>query len=205
MNFKPNVFLKEALESSNNKRRSQIVQALGTYINNDLGFYTNDFELALDYVLNFIPAKDLFEPLDLAMQIDDDPLHWDGDYYDLALIFLRDNFCPERIEHVKKVGMSLRHLFPKPKTATTSIGAKGENNGSKGKRVFLFLLLAVGLMISAAVLALKIHKTEKVPKTSSIGAFSQSDLNKGLSIDCLSNDTSVDIKEHDVINKISER
>ena len=64
-----------------------VTGALMGYINADPAFGTNDFE--------------------------EDESKWDNEYYSYARVYLKDNFCRKRIEHVKKVAGKLY-----PMTAT---------------------------------------------------------------------------------------
>lgn len=92
-----------------------IVGALMGYINADPTFKTNDFELAVQYVLDQgVNRKELFVPFDTNIDFEEDSSKWNEEYYSFARVYLKDNFCEKRIEHVKAVA---RKLYPETKTS----------------------------------------------------------------------------------------
>lgn len=85
-----------------------IIGALMGYINADPQFKTNDFEQAIQYVLsNGVKESELFATFDDNVDFEVNPSKWDEEYYSFARVYLKDNFCKRRIEHVKAVAMKL--------------------------------------------------------------------------------------------------
>lgn len=85
-----------------------IVGALMGYINADPSFKTNDFEKAIQYVLDYgVSENELFEAFDSEYRFEEDPAKWDEDYYSYAQVYLKKNFCKKRISHVKAVAKKL--------------------------------------------------------------------------------------------------
>lgn len=85
-----------------------IVGALMGYINADPYFKTNDFDEALKYVLRSgVSENELFQQFDPEIDFQIDELKWDEDYYAYSRVYLKDNFCRKRIEHVKAVARKL--------------------------------------------------------------------------------------------------
>ena len=81
-----------------------VVGALMGYINADPGFRTNDFEEAIKYVLNYgVSEAELYKDFDSDYDFEEDESRWDDIYYSRARVYLTENFCRKRIEHVKRV------------------------------------------------------------------------------------------------------
>lgn len=93
-----------------------IVGALMGYINADPQFKTNDFEQAIQYVLkNGVSESDLFATFDDSVDFEADSSKWNEEYYSFARVYLKDNFCKKRIDHVKAVAKKLYPSVPTPK------------------------------------------------------------------------------------------
>ena len=85
-----------------------IVGALMGYINADPYFKTNEFDEALKYVLrNGVSENELFQSFNSEIDYQTDESKWDEDYYAYSRVYLKDNFCRKRIEHVKAVAHKL--------------------------------------------------------------------------------------------------
>ena len=85
-----------------------IVGALEGYINADPKFLTNDFMEAINYVLsNGVSRSELFQDFNSDIEFIEDESKWDYDYYTLARVYLKDNFCEKRINHVKAIAGKL--------------------------------------------------------------------------------------------------
>lgn len=85
-----------------------IIGALMGYINADPYFKTNEFDEALKYVLHSgVSENELFQSFDSEIDFQTDESKWDEDYYAYSRVYLKDNFCRERIEHVKAVAHKL--------------------------------------------------------------------------------------------------
>ena len=85
-----------------------IVGALMGYINADPAFMTDDFDQAVQYVLNHGVSKDeLFAEFDSDLDFEEDSTKWNEEYYSFARVYLKDNFSEKRIKHVKDVARKL--------------------------------------------------------------------------------------------------
>lgn len=99
-----------------------IIGALMGYINADPQFKTNDFEQAIQYVLNNgVKESELFAAFDDSVDFEGNPSKWDEEYYSFARVYLKDNFCRKRIEHVKAVAKKLYPTAEGSKSAVQSI------------------------------------------------------------------------------------
>lgn len=95
-----------------------IVGALMGYINADPTFKTNDFELAIKFVLDHgVSTNELFTEFDEDIEYEEDPSKWNEEYYSFARVYLKDNFCEKRIKHVKSIA---KKLYPNVVQTTTS-------------------------------------------------------------------------------------
>jgi len=100
-----------------------IVGALMGYINADPTFKTNDFKAAVDYVLNHgVTREQLFTAFDSELDFEEDSSKWNEEYYSYARVYLKENFCIKRINHVEAIA---RKLYPvtqtvKPKVTVSS-------------------------------------------------------------------------------------
>lgn len=80
----------------------------------DRTFTTGEFEDALEYVRD-IKGVDIYEPFDpslkplYAERVDRKDPTLEEDDFAVSVAYLKENFCPERIEDTKKLG---RYLFP---------------------------------------------------------------------------------------------
>lgn len=100
-----------------------IVGALMGYINADPQFKTNNFEQAIQYVLNNgVSESELFARFDDSVDFEADSSKWNEEYYAFARVYLKDNFCKKRIAHVKAVAKKLYPSVstPKPVAQPTS-------------------------------------------------------------------------------------
>ncbi len=95
-----------------------IIGALMGYINADPQFKTSEFDQAVQYVLaHGVTEKELFAEFDDNIELEEDAAKWDEEYYSFARVYLKDNFCKKRIEHVKAVAGKLYPKVAVPKTA----------------------------------------------------------------------------------------
>lgn len=120
-----------------------IVGALMGYINADPQFKTNDFEQAIQYVLNHgVSESELFAVFDESVEFEADPSKWDEEYYSFARVYLKDNFCKKRIEHVRTVARKLYPVAVPPKAqaqpmrqpAQTPVRTGGTQSSGKKSR-----------------------------------------------------------------------
>lgn len=114
--FKPNEMLNKYI-SKKPIDRYGIIGALIGYINIDPKFQTNNFNLALDFVFkNGVSKTSLYESFNPDFDFETNKEKWNLDYYSLARVCLKENFCPERIKHVKEVA---NYLFANEVSETT--------------------------------------------------------------------------------------
>lgn len=105
--FKPSNMLLKAL-SEENVDMYDIVGALMGYINSDLYFKTDSFESAIGYVLDKgVSETELFSSFDSTLDFEEDKKRWNEDYYAMARVYLKENFCKKRINHVKEIALYL--------------------------------------------------------------------------------------------------
>lgn len=103
MLFRPSKFLDEVLKAEP-RDMYDIVGALIGYIDADPLFRTKDFDEALEYVFTHgIGKSELFEEFDPDLDFVADKTAWNEEYYSLARVYLKDNFCEKRINHVKEI------------------------------------------------------------------------------------------------------
>lgn len=80
----------------------------------DRTFTTGEFENAMEYVSK-VKGVDIYEPFDASLnplyteRIDQGDITLKKDDFAVSVGWLKENFCPERIEDTKKLG---RYLFP---------------------------------------------------------------------------------------------
>lgn len=119
--FRPSNMLQNYLNTEP-RDMFDIVGALMGYVNSDPSFKTNDFEEAIQYVLNHgVSKKELFAPFDPSIDFEEDYNKWDEEYYSFARVYLKDNFCEKRITHVKAVA---KWLYPSTAPTQSSNGVK---------------------------------------------------------------------------------
>lgn len=108
--FKPSNFLMKSL-NAHPQDRFDIISALIGYINADQAFETDNFNNAVEYALHHgISYNELFQSYDTSEnKIEEDRSKWDDSYYALAKVYLKVNFCQERINHCKEVA---HYLYP---------------------------------------------------------------------------------------------
>ena len=92
-----------------------IVGALMGYVNADPYFKTNELDEAIHYTLTHgVTESELFSPFDPEIVYCEDESKWDDRYHSLAIVYLKDNFCRKRIDHVKAVAHNLRPVTDAP-------------------------------------------------------------------------------------------
>jgi hypothetical protein len=119
-----------------------VVGALIGYINADPQFKTNEFEQAIQYVLNNgFNESELFAEFDESLLFETDPSKWDEEYYSFARVYLKDNFCRKRIDHVKAVAKKLYpvlsepDIMPQTDKPAVQISAQTGGTQSNGKKI----------------------------------------------------------------------
>jgi hypothetical protein len=100
------------------RNTEDVVSALIGYLDTDPNFETDNFDRAVDYVLNHgMTESELFSDFDSSLEFEEDELKWTKDYYSYARIYLKDNFCRKRIEHLKTISHKIHpvdtgNLYP---------------------------------------------------------------------------------------------
>jgi ATP-dependent Zn protease len=121
--FKPNDFLVSELEKGVPIR---IRSALLNYFREDRGNKKRLIEPAIEYTKDKFPS--LFQQnnvIDFPMNMDKNK--WDSDYFNLQLVYSKENFSKERLEHLITVGM---YLYPE-KTQDTKVSSRNSQNNIK--------------------------------------------------------------------------
>ncbi len=111
---------------------TSVIGALIGYINSDPKFLTNDFDEAVKYVLKSgISESELYQDFKKDSSFIDSEEKWDKDYFALALVYLKQNFCKERIAHVKAISKKIYGS-----SQNTSSSTPNSNRGSdEGKQM----------------------------------------------------------------------
>ncbi len=108
---------------------TNIIGALIGYINSDPKFLTNDFDEALKYVLKSgISESELYQIFEKDSSFIDDEENWNNEYFALALVYLKQNFCKERIAHVKAISKKI-HKENEKKSSTIQSTNRGSDEG----------------------------------------------------------------------------
>ena len=101
----------DALQEGNLKSARRVIANVCPF---DRTFTTSKFEDALEYVRD-VKGVNIFEPFDpslkplYAERVDRKDPTLEEDDFAVSVAYLKENFCPERIEDTKKLG---RYLFP---------------------------------------------------------------------------------------------
>lgn len=151
---------KDVLEENVRHIRDDLI----TIVHEDRSFQTGKFEEALSYIKKH-GIEGLYEPFD--HEAFKSRNEWNEDYWRYMVNSLLDNFCMERIEHLKDVG---RTLFPaqiirlkEPKDNPTGNGhTDGGGNSGLGVNDPLKKALPIalgGAAILAGTVAIGITKT----------------------------------------------
>lgn len=161
--FSPSNMLQKYL-SAQPRDIYDIVGALMGYINADPSFKTNDFERAIQYVIEQgVSESDLFEAFNPEFRFEEDSTKWDEDYYSYAQVYLKKNFCKKRIAHVKAVA---KKLYPStanvqasrstavPNKQVNNVGTAGKKSQSQQHSVKKQEKVPTGVIVIIAVVAI---------------------------------------------------
>ena len=101
-------FLKKSINAYNDNKNNDTLDALHGaligYINGDPYFKTNGFDEAIKYTISQgIKESELFEDFDSSKEIENDKSKWTKKYFIQQIVYLEDNFCRKRINHIKEV------------------------------------------------------------------------------------------------------
>lgn len=152
-----------------------IIAALMGYVNSDPKFETNDFKEAVRYTCQQggFSEDQLFSPFNPELEYRENPATWDKDYYSYARVYLKENFCKKRINHVEQVARKLFPPAPTPapaparqmqsnipvaKTAHAQPGtsSKKDKSQEEQEKSYLGLKIACSLAVLCAVIAVLI-------------------------------------------------
>lgn len=138
-----------------------IVGAIMGYLNADPMFKTDDFDQAIQYVISKGVSEDeLYVEFDKSLKFEPDSSKWDEEYYSFARVYLKDNFCRERINHVKAVA---RKLYSSSPSAGNTINetkggeisekkSQSQQEPIKRERTMFHRILMAGIVIIVIVL-----------------------------------------------------
>ena len=157
--FKPSEEFRKDVEEKN---VINIRVDLNTVILADRGFYTTEFDEMLTYAetSHIEGLYDVFDGEEFKSKEE-----WNQEYWRYLVASLGDNFCKERINHLKEVG---RYVYPKQQKTTNNTSSanrfqkKEENNEEKKQSS----IIVVGVAAVAALIGYTIVGT----KTAAIGA-----------------------------------
>ena len=124
---------------------------LTTIAHEDRGFYTTKFDDALAYAKN-ANIEGLFDNFDNETFKPKE--EWDREYWAYIAASLMDNFCEERINHLKEIG---RCVYPKPqKTATENYEKtrKKEEHGKKQSPIIVLLVAAAAALLGYTIIGM---------------------------------------------------
>ena len=152
--FKPSAHLDEAIRTQNVVR---IYGVLSVILHEDPAFRTTKFMSALNYIRSKnIP--DFFKPFDgehFKSQSE-----WDKDYWALVASALIDNFCMERIEHLREIGQHLHRNQPvdegpqrQSRTEFVSSTKKARPITSNTSTLFILLVALAAIVIGVLTIA----------------------------------------------------
>lgn len=159
--FKPSSELENDIA---NKNILHIRDELTTIIHEDRGFYTNTFDEALKYIISK-NIDGLFVTFDNEVFKPEE--EWDRDYWAYLTASLLDNFCMERINHLKEVG---RKVYPRKTDESVFEGVakkeSNENEDNTGKKYAPIVAIAclAGCTIAIGCAAIGVAKTWGVAK-----------------------------------------
>ncbi len=109
--FEMTHLIDQALQDGNIKSARRVIANICPF---DRTFTTGKFEDALEYVQD-IKGVGIYEPFDASIKplyaerVDRKDPTLEEDDFAVSVAYLKQNFCPERIEDTKKLG---RYLFP---------------------------------------------------------------------------------------------
>lgn len=109
--FTTTALIDEALQE---KDLSRVRRMLSDVCAFDRTFSTEEFDDAVEYVCQ-VKGVDIYEPFDASLKplytkrVDQKDPTLEEDDFAVSVAYLKENFCPERIEDTKKLG---RYLFP---------------------------------------------------------------------------------------------
>lgn len=156
--MKPTNMLINAISARDTRR---IASALVGYIFVDRTM--TDFLEAVRYTQHQgIPDNELFKEYDSSSRpIDNDPSHWNEDYYCTALSGLENNFCRERINHLHKVSEKVyKRDFEKKSaqkqsanmTASTQVNKNApKKDQRREKKIVLPAVIALTLVVIVTI------------------------------------------------------
>lgn len=154
--FTPSNMLQQYLEAEP-RNMYNIVGALMGYINADPAFKTNDFDNAVQYVLKYGISKDeLFAEFDESMKLEENHLKWTKEYYSYARVYLKENFCEKRINHVKEVAKTVYPDVARVKTSHNNnpkkVGSQQDTAEKNVMPIGAILAIIIGIIVLLALI-----------------------------------------------------
>lgn len=135
-------------EAVNKGDLTGIYSTLYTVLHEDPAFSTGKFEQLLGYVRSRnVPG--LMQPFDGERFESEDK--WNEEYWALQASELVDNFCEERIEHLKKVG---RKLYVEKKTSSEKDFEKKQHEIKKNRPQTRNIIAISAICLIAAALVI---------------------------------------------------
>lgn len=111
----------------------EITCALMGYINADPKFKTDEFDQAVSYVLKQgVSSEKLYQVFNSEYEFIEDQSKWTSNYYSLAIVYLKKNFCKERIDHVKAIAKKLYPPIPQ-ETKKSAVGPEKNMQKERGE------------------------------------------------------------------------
>ena len=147
--FKPSDEFRKDVEEKN---ILHIRDELTTIAHEDRGFYTTKFDDALAYAkkANIDGLFDIY---------DNEPFkpkeEWNREYWAYVAASLMDNFCEERINHLKEVG---RFVYPRPAKRVSEDSEqphRKEEHGKKHSPVIVIGVAAAAALIGYTIIGTK--------------------------------------------------
>ena len=147
---------KELLEDIENRNVRHIRNEFYTIAHEDRAFVTGKFEEALAFVKNK-ELEGLFVPFDQEPFKNED--EWSRDYWAELVASLMDNFCMERILHLKEVGKvvyahKVRPVVSPARTQQRTV-VYGETRGKKTVPIALIVVVAIACLAAVIAIGLK--------------------------------------------------
>lgn len=169
MPYQPNSFLRQAIQ---NHHLGNIRSALVGIIQSDPLYETKDLDAAINY-LHDDEGIDIVEDRisDPQLPINQNRSEWTSDYFATALVYLRNDFTKERLEHVKEVSIATHEdMKAPPKLGNTQNKQSTQEqklrvnhdsgnapHPTRGRQVAMLVTGAV-ILLAAVVLVIKILK-----------------------------------------------
>ncbi len=147
---------KELLEDIETRDIQHIRNEFTTIAHEDRSFSTGKFDATLEYVISK-NIEGVIVPFD--QEIFKSREEWDRDYWAILVASLMDNFCMERINHLKEVSKAV--YFRRPSAVVTQANTQrptvvyGEQKRKKTVPIALIVGLAIACIAAVIVIGRK--------------------------------------------------